>query len=594
MPPLAYSYQRFSSPRQAEGDSVRRQTEVRDAFLAKHGLALDDSLTFRDAGVSGFRGRHRGDRNDLGRFLALVREGRVPRGSYLIVESLDRLTREEIRPALTLLLNLIEAGVRIVQLLPTEAVYDEGVEPMALMMAIMELNRGHSESRLKSERVLAAWEAKRVRARESKKPVSAKCPAWLTRSGDRYELDPEKARVVRRLFEMADAGWGIQAINRRMVDEGVPCVGPSGRWTLGYTGRILRGAAAVGVYQPTRKRKPHGDPIPDYYPPVVTPELFERVRLAMARRRLYPGRHASRTNLFKRILFEAEAGDRLEYKHYRDRRNGLQYGRYVNQEGKERGGVRSFRAEPLERAILQSLAEITPDEIVPAEEVPRGGEVRDKLASVERRLKNVEDRMVGDENLDPLVEAARRLTEEKNKLLARLAREEEARESAGARRRFASLVEAVAGAPDREDALVRLQAAIRTAVERIDVVWRNEGRRHALCAQIRFRDGAVRSVLLFYRPPLTGVGVATPEYFDSRTCRDETLRVDVTRPSYRAKIVRLLQSWVAEPHWHRHVEPDRTPTSELLRTARKRLYWRKKNVPGTGAPASRAIPPPRS
>ena len=44
----------------------------------------------------------------------MVEQGKIPRGSYLIIENLDRLTREHIRPALTLLLNLIEHGIRVV------------------------------------------------------------------------------------------------------------------------------------------------------------------------------------------------------------------------------------------------------------------------------------------------------------------------------------------------------------------------------------------------------------------------------------------------------------------------------------------------
>src|SRR5262249_25554593 len=151
-PPVAYSYLRFSNREQGRGDSVRRQTEKRDAWLAKNAVALDTSLRLEDRGVSGFNGKHRGnpDRHALARFLQLVKSGRVARGSYLIVEALDRLSREHIRPALTLLLNLIDAGVRVVQLLPVEMVYDDRVDPMSLMMAIMELSRGHSESAMKS------------------------------------------------------------------------------------------------------------------------------------------------------------------------------------------------------------------------------------------------------------------------------------------------------------------------------------------------------------------------------------------------------------------------------------------------------------
>src|SRR5262249_2777712 len=119
VPTIAYSYVRFSSPKQAEGDSLRRQTEAAAAWAKRNKARLDTSLTTHDLGKSAYTGEHRKnpDRHALAAFLRLVEGGKVPRGSYLIVESLDRLSREHIRPALTLLLNLIDAGVRIIQLL---------------------------------------------------------------------------------------------------------------------------------------------------------------------------------------------------------------------------------------------------------------------------------------------------------------------------------------------------------------------------------------------------------------------------------------------------------------------------------------------
>ena len=52
--PLAYSYLRFSSPQQAAGDSIRRQTQSREAWLAVHpAVKLDTSLMMTDAGRSG-------------------------------------------------------------------------------------------------------------------------------------------------------------------------------------------------------------------------------------------------------------------------------------------------------------------------------------------------------------------------------------------------------------------------------------------------------------------------------------------------------------------------------------------------------------
>jgi DNA invertase Pin-like site-specific DNA recombinase len=187
----AYSYIRFSSKEQAKGDSFRRQTEVRDDWLARTGAVLDTSLAMSDLGVSAFTGTHRNnpDRHALAAFLELVKRGHIARGSFLLVENLDRLSREHIRPALTLLLNLIEAGIRIVQLSPVETVYDENVEPMALMMAIMELSRGHAESRRKSEIIGKAWRGKKARARDGGEIVTKQVPSWLRVENGRFVFE---------------------------------------------------------------------------------------------------------------------------------------------------------------------------------------------------------------------------------------------------------------------------------------------------------------------------------------------------------------------------------------------------------------------
>ena len=55
----AYSYVRFSSPQQALGDSLRRQTEKAERYAVDRGLTLDTDLKMTDAGVSAFRGKKR-------------------------------------------------------------------------------------------------------------------------------------------------------------------------------------------------------------------------------------------------------------------------------------------------------------------------------------------------------------------------------------------------------------------------------------------------------------------------------------------------------------------------------------------------------
>jgi DNA invertase Pin-like site-specific DNA recombinase len=113
----AYSYIRFSTPEQAAGDSLRRQTELAEEYCARHGLTLDTSLTLQDLGVSGFRGRNlEGGAFTL--FRRAIEDGIVPQGSVLLVENLDRLSRMPAYDAFKVLSNIVDAGVDIVTLKP--------------------------------------------------------------------------------------------------------------------------------------------------------------------------------------------------------------------------------------------------------------------------------------------------------------------------------------------------------------------------------------------------------------------------------------------------------------------------------------------
>src|SRR5690606_26294712 len=152
----AYSYIRFSSPEQARGDSLRRQTAKAEEWCAKRGIVLDDTL--RDLGVSAFRGANR-DIGALRSFLDEVKRGKVVRGSFLIVESLDRLSREAVLDAAARLFDLILAGVTVVTLSDGQEYSADRLRndwtPLIVSIAIMA--RAHEESRIKGERVAEAW-----------------------------------------------------------------------------------------------------------------------------------------------------------------------------------------------------------------------------------------------------------------------------------------------------------------------------------------------------------------------------------------------------------------------------------------------------
>lgn len=91
--PLAYSYVRMSTDMQLKGNSLERQKEKSKEYAIRHDLQLVEN--FEDIGVSAFKGRNIKD-GMLGEFISLIEKKTIPTGSYLLIESLDRLSRENI------------------------------------------------------------------------------------------------------------------------------------------------------------------------------------------------------------------------------------------------------------------------------------------------------------------------------------------------------------------------------------------------------------------------------------------------------------------------------------------------------------------
>jgi DNA invertase Pin-like site-specific DNA recombinase len=332
--PRAYSYQRFSSLKQRKGDSIRRQTEAREKYLSAHpDLVLDDSLRMTDKGVSGFRGKNRQAGTALAAFLAEIEAGRVEPGSVLIVENLDRLSRDQINKALTQFMGILESGVRIVTLSPEREYNEKSITDIAgLLEPLVIMQRAWEESQMKSVRGQAKWKARRDgvdrwRNGESggKKIVfDAKVlPAWIKPNKDKtdFEVDPVAAAVVTRIFRLATDGYSPYRIMKLFNDEGIPSIGRGGQygrtWSPQYIRSILLNRAVIGEFQPRSSAEddaPVGEPVPGYFPAVVKPAVFNKVQAAIRGRASQAGRPAKEDgNLFRGLMIDARDGRRVVY-----------------------------------------------------------------------------------------------------------------------------------------------------------------------------------------------------------------------------------------------------------------------------------------
>ena len=321
MKPKAFSYIRFSTPEQAKGNSLQRQLQKARDYAAANDLDLDESLTFEDRGVSAFTGRNFSE-GRLAAFVAACEAGRVPPGSFLLVENLDRLSRQTPIEAVGQLQKILKTGVTVVTLhdrivFPPDALNDFS----KLLLAVVTMQRAHEESVVKGERVSASWAAKRQRAVEGK-PMTGICPGWLKIAGDQYEVVEERAEVVREIFDLAIQGYGKTQIAKLFNERQVAPFGRGEGWHFSSIQKILESEAVIGVFQPHRiskadvgpRRVPEGDPIRDYFPPVISEEKFLRARAARAGRRASSGRKGERlSNLFTGLAVCGHCGGPMHF-----------------------------------------------------------------------------------------------------------------------------------------------------------------------------------------------------------------------------------------------------------------------------------------
>ncbi|MFM0089260.1 recombinase family protein [Paraburkholderia sediminicola] len=282
----AYSYLRFSTPEQAQGDSFRRQTSLAESYAQAHGLELDTELRFADRGVSAFRGKNAAT-GALRLFLRAVEDGEIDPPCYLLVESLDRISRSVVTEAQGLFLTIIGMGVTLVTLSDGKAYSKAEIDrdPLGLIMSLLVMIRAHEESLTKSRRLKQAWVGKREKVAAGEAVLTSKAPGWLQVIQGRIEVLEDRADVVRRIFALTLSGQGKESVARTLNEEGVPPFGRALHWHASYVQKILTNPAVIGTLTTRTLEhvdgKTHRQPlgtVPGYFPAVVDPETFARVQ----------------------------------------------------------------------------------------------------------------------------------------------------------------------------------------------------------------------------------------------------------------------------------------------------------------------------
>lgn len=287
---LAYSYIRMSTEKQIKGDSLRRQLEWSQNYAARFDLDLQDTSAFADIGVSAWKGLNR-SKGRLGAFIELVREGNIPPTSYLLIENLDRLSRTTPLEALDLFKEILKLGITVVargewgdeETYTWQSLNSNSNQLISTLTTMLRANR---ESERKSQVIREAFENKRALSRKGIK-TNQTPPYWITatkiaKGQFEYALN-DRAPLIQEIFELCADGLGFDRIARDLNARSVPTLKPSKTgWFHTTVAKIVTSKAAIGEYQPTEDvdgvRVNRGDPIAEYYPAVVSNDLWLRAQ----------------------------------------------------------------------------------------------------------------------------------------------------------------------------------------------------------------------------------------------------------------------------------------------------------------------------
>ena len=488
-----YSYIRFSSKRQEQGDSVRRQMKMGEEWLARNPQhTLDTSLRLHDLGVSAFRGANLdAEKGALGHFIQLVKQpsSPVPRGSILLIERLDRFSRSQTSEAYFAFADLVKAGITVQTLDPVQEINDSNINDLPIVLSlILQLTMAHDQSKEKSRRVTSAWDGRRERAQQTKSAISRRCPSWLKWDEKKqgFVLRPEGASAIHHIYKRTFEGCGQRALVNEL-NQGFKPIGRSGVWNGSFVQKVLSDRSVLGEFQPHSfsgdgTRRPKGKPIPDYYPRVVTDELFMAVSSSKASRRRAKGANTHFVNLFVGLIYGADGfplhvqtsrTKRMQGDVYVQRRL-VSYGHTRQQKGSCPFSLDYFK---FESAVLGALYEIDEKTLFPSNEHAEDHAllkatvvgIDSRLAELECLLGDISD---GAANAKSLWSAITSLQKQKNETLSKISEVEQAlanEESRPLSTAKALIAQINSVDPHQRQIRLRLRAVIATLVEKVHV-----------------------------------------------------------------------------------------------------------------------------
>jgi hypothetical protein len=539
--PIAHPYARISDPEQRKGGGLHRQTSPETQarikeFCRLYGFRPNKHILVDD-GISAWKGLNATPEHALGRFIQDANQGIIRPGDCLLVELLDRITRQDVWAAMALVNDLRQLGIHIGRLDRMKLLRCDSKDMGDFFEAAVEFSRGNSESEAKSYRNGKKWAERRQQGRENGKTITRKLPAWIQEVDGERVLIPQHAKTIEYIFKLSAEGRGFFAVMRKLNDQGVAAFGPSGRWSVAYIQKLLSDRRVLGEFQPRigskGKGKADGEPIPDYFPRVIPEALWFQVRGGAEQRRRRPGKVGAIVNVFAGLLKDALAG--TSYTCGVESKTGQRTLR-SSAPRVSAGKANSIPLLVFESAFFYFLDELDAHAVLNGDSPDETGTLAGQLEHV--RAKIAENERVAEESPSEAIARVLARLEVKEKALAKALAEARQRAASPLSEVFGSAKQLVKviHSDDGEEKRLRLRAALRRIIGEIRLLVVPRGRERLAWCQVWFSNGKRRDYLLHHSPMLRTPRANRPAVLKVESKPQLTAPIDLRKPDDARKL----------------------------------------------------------
>lgn len=327
-------YKRWSTLEQGHSDrsSLERQTAITHGFCAEMGWTVTHPDEI-DAGKSAFTGANL-TKGRLGKLTTNLLCGAIePRETVIVVEALDRLSRQSPTTMFGWIVPLLTAGVTFAVVNTRQIITEASFANDAgnFMMTMMSAFGSHQFGATQRSRGNGSWNKRRDAAREGRNISRHRTRGWLEWNPmtKTYGEIPARVWLVREAFrlnvhELIGKGLIARLFNEKAAagDARYAAFSSSKKqpafWTATAIGRLLHDPAVTGLLQyhnnprGADRKVPVGDPV-KVYPEIISQELFARANEGRQVEQLrYAQKGKAVSNMFGPLAQCAQCGGTMQ------------------------------------------------------------------------------------------------------------------------------------------------------------------------------------------------------------------------------------------------------------------------------------------